>query len=239
MSQIISLQDLRPNTSGIYKINYPNGKYYIGLSVNIKRRMYEHNDFNKAKMPCDLAIKKYGKITEIEILELCPEDKLGEREIYWIKYYDATNPLKGYNLTEGGDGSNRSDDRNPRAVFTNDQVLDIRKRRFYGEAKKKVYQDYLAYSHSSFEHIWLGRGYPNVGQEYLIPVNSISRQEYSSKANMGVKNGRAKLNEDQIRDIRARYDNGERLKDIHALYDFVGYSTIFRVAHRQVYQDIK
>ena len=95
--------------------------------------------------------------------------------------------------------------------------------------KKKVYQDYLAYSHSSFEHIWLGRGYPNVGQEYLIPANSISRQEYSSKANMGIKNGRAKLNEDQIRDIRARYDNGERLKDIHALYDFVGYSTIFRV----------
>lgn len=102
-----------------------------------------------------------------------------------------------------------------------------------------MYQDYLDHSHSSFEHVWLGRGYPSIGQEYLIPTNSISRQEYSSKANAGIKNGRSKLNEEQIRDIRARYDNGEKLKDIHALYDFVGRSTISRVAHRQVYQDIK
>lgn len=239
MSQIISLQDLKYNTSGIYKINYPNGKSYIGLSVDIKRRMYEHNNFNKAKTPCDLAIKKYGRITEIEILELCPENKLEEREIYWIKYYDTANPIKGYNLTEGGDGSGRSDDTNPRAVFTNEQVLDIRKRRFNGEAKKDVYKDYSDHSHSSFEHIWLGRGYPNVGAEYLIPTNSISRQEYSSKANAGTKNGRSKLTEEQIRDIRARYDRGEKLKDIHDLYDFVGRSTISRVAHRQVYQNIK
>lgn len=239
MSKIIALQDLKNNTSGIYKINYPNGKCYIGLSVDIKRRMYEHNNPNKAKTPCDLAIVKYGKVTEIEILELCAEKDLEEREIYWIKYYDSTNPLKGYNLTEGGDGSNRSDDTNPRAVFTNEQVLDIRKRRFNGEAKKNVYKDYADYSHSSFEHVWLGRGYPNVGQEYLIPANSISRQEYSSKANAGIKNGRAKLTEEQIRDIRDRFDRGEKLKDIHALYDFVARSTISRVAHRQVYQDIK
>lgn len=31
--------DLKPKTQGIYKITFPNGKIYIGLSVDIKRRM--------------------------------------------------------------------------------------------------------------------------------------------------------------------------------------------------------
>lgn len=34
--------------SGIYKINFPNGKSYIGLSNNIARRLKEHN--NEAKI---------------------------------------------------------------------------------------------------------------------------------------------------------------------------------------------
>jgi len=29
--------------SGIYKINFPNGKSYIGKAVDIKRRIKEHN----------------------------------------------------------------------------------------------------------------------------------------------------------------------------------------------------
>ena len=116
----IKLNELARNVSGIYKIDYPNGKSYIGLSRDIKRRMTEHNSFNKAKMPCDLAIKYYGKIEEIEILEYCDDETLlEEKERYWIKYYDTINPEKGYNLTEGGDGSGRSNEDSYRAVFTN------------------------------------------------------------------------------------------------------------------------
>lgn len=29
--------------SGIYKINFPNGKCYIGMSCDIERRLKEHN----------------------------------------------------------------------------------------------------------------------------------------------------------------------------------------------------
>ena len=32
-----------PKVAGIYKINFPNNKCYIGLSNNIPRRMKEHN----------------------------------------------------------------------------------------------------------------------------------------------------------------------------------------------------
>lgn len=30
------------NKSGIYKINFPNGKLYIGRAKNIKNRIWEH-----------------------------------------------------------------------------------------------------------------------------------------------------------------------------------------------------
>lgn len=201
--------------------------------------MTEHNNFNKAKMPCDLAIKYYGKVEEIEILEYCDnETLLEEKERYWIKYYDTTNPEKGYNLTEGGDGSGRSNEDNCRAVFTNAQVLDIRKRRYNGERKKDVYNDYSSFPFSTFEKIWLGRGYPDISQEYLIPTNAISRQEYSSIANTGVKNGRAKFTVEQIKEIRNRYDSGETIKSIHETYSQVSRSTISRIVHREVYKDI-
>lgn len=240
MSEIVKITDLPNGVKGIYKINYPNGKCYIGLSTDIKRRMWEHNNLKKAKTPCDFAIQKYGKIQTIEILERCQnEDELEEREKYWIKYYQSNNRNFGYNITEGGDGSHRAAEENPKAVFTNEQVLDIRKRRFYGERKKDVYQDYSDFSFSTFEHIWLGRGYSDVGAEYLIPTNSKTRQEYSSEANKGTKNGRAKFTEDQVREIRKRYDSGESVDEIHQDYNYVSRSTIHRITHRQVYKDIE
>lgn len=61
------------------------------------------------------------------------------------------------------------------AVFTEEQVLDIRKRRYLGERKKDVYLDYADYSFGTFEKVWLGRGYSNIGKEYIIPTHSISR----------------------------------------------------------------
>jgi hypothetical protein len=30
---------------------------------------------------------------------------LNDREIFWISYYNSTNPDKGYNCTKGGDGN--------------------------------------------------------------------------------------------------------------------------------------
>ena len=141
MSEIIKLKDLPSNVSGIYKLNYPNGKIYIGFSNDIKRRIYEHNNINRLlnhkNMPCDLAIKKYGTFDEIEILEYISNiEKLGEREQYWIQYYHSNNKNIGYNLTIGGDNSLLTDENATNAVFTNLQVYDIRKRRFYGERKK-------------------------------------------------------------------------------------------------------
>lgn len=109
MSETYKLSELSPDwkKAGIYKINFPNGKYYIGLSNNIRRRMLEHNRrYISEEYPLYKAIKKYNTIEEFEILEEIDPDNiklLAEREIYWIEYYNSTDKNKGYNISSGGD----------------------------------------------------------------------------------------------------------------------------------------
>ena len=246
MSELIKVADLTSNISGIYKINYPNGKSYIGLANDIKRRMSEHNrpkyDKNSWMPACDLAILKYGKITEIEILERIPADKrdlMSERERYWISYYHTyiKDPLcNGYNLTPGGEhlvGTEVT-----QATFTEKEVLEIRKRRYNGERKKVVYQSFLEKPFSTFEKVWLGTTYKNIGTEYLIPTGFISRQEYSHLANAGENNGRSKLTKEDVIEIRKRYDSGESASSIQRDYSFVKLNTISRVCNRTTWKNV-
>lgn len=239
----IKLKDLESHVSGIYKLTYPNNKIYIGQSKDIKRRMYEHNNFNRLKnhfnSPCDLAIKKYGKFEEIEILDLCQtQNELNQKERYWIKFYQSNKKQKGYNLTQGGDASVFSGEKSPGAVFSNKEVLDIRKRRFFGQRKKDVYQDYKNRSFATFENIWLGRGYPGIGTEFLIKTGEKSRQEYSSIANSGEKNGQAKLTESMVKQIRKRYDNGESPISIQKDFSCVNVNSIRRVCKRETWKNV-
>lgn len=98
---------------GIYKItNQINGKVYIGQSVCIQHRWNEHRsaafNINNKNYNCHLyrSIRKYGiENFTFEILEQCNEEELNDKEIYWIKYYDATNKEKGYNIKLGGEGA--------------------------------------------------------------------------------------------------------------------------------------
>ena len=55
--------------SGVYMINFPNNKKYIGISNNIKRRMNEHNIDFRNNLPIEKAIQKYGKIKDFILLE--------------------------------------------------------------------------------------------------------------------------------------------------------------------------
>lgn len=95
---------------GIYKItNKINGHSYIGLSKGIEKRFSEHkskaihsnkkDDLDKALYR---AMRKYGIDNfSYEIIEECPEEKLKEREIYWISYYNTYENREDYNETPG------------------------------------------------------------------------------------------------------------------------------------------
>ena len=90
---------------GIYKItNNINQHCYIGQSTQIQKRWSNHkntayNSNDKGyDYPLYRAIRKYGiEQFSFEIIEECSNEKLNEREVYWIKYY---NPE--YNQTIGG-----------------------------------------------------------------------------------------------------------------------------------------
>lgn len=87
---------------GIYKItNKINGKFYIGQSVDIKRRFMEHRTPHGKMTSIKLAIKKYGKENFLfEVIEECSVEDLDAREIFWIE-----NLKPQYNRDEGGRGS--------------------------------------------------------------------------------------------------------------------------------------
>ena len=95
---------------GIYKItNKINNKIYIGQSSYVEKRWERHRtgpfnpNNNQYHTPFYRAIRKYGLDNfNFEVIEECSQSELNDKEIYWIKYYDTTNPEKGYNLTEGG-----------------------------------------------------------------------------------------------------------------------------------------
>lgn len=100
-----TIKDCPINLSGIYKIVFPNGKCYIGKAVDIKRRMSEHNTDTRQLLYLPVTKYFHNNIPYFYILEEVSREKLSEREIYWITYYESNNKDKGYNLTPGGDGA--------------------------------------------------------------------------------------------------------------------------------------
>lgn len=129
--------DCPPRISGIYKIDFINGKSYIGQSKNIKERICQHNKISNEKTAVDRAINKYGKIKEFWILEIidCKDSrKLDEREKYYIDFYNTrTQNNKGYNVAEGG------------------QTGGYRTRRFNDYEAKCIAEEILSNKYITFE----------------------------------------------------------------------------------------
>lgn len=86
--------------------NTINNKVYIGQTkVSIKLRFINHLSAarNGKDYVIGKAIRKYGEENfYIELLEECTVEELNEREIYWISFFNSTNPKFGYNMSIGG-----------------------------------------------------------------------------------------------------------------------------------------
>lgn len=106
----------------IYAItNSINGKKYIGLTrqKDPNNRWKDHisESKNNPKYPIHLAIKKYGlENFNFEIIEICEEEILEEREIFYIEKYNTF--YDGYNATLGG---NISYDTNTKTIICYDK----------------------------------------------------------------------------------------------------------------------
>lgn len=71
---------------GIYKLVNPNGKIYIGQSINIEKRQYQYNIMSRTSIGPKLfnSLDKYGYNNhQFNIIEECNIHELDEKELYW------------------------------------------------------------------------------------------------------------------------------------------------------------
>ena len=137
----------------IYKIEFPNGKHYIGLTtISLEHRRSQHKNLAKSGNIKYLynALRKYEMIDTFELIEIDTAEtieELCEKEIgYIIEYNSHYINGNGYNMTHGGEGTTGY-------VYTeNDKkkMSEIAKTRFKNpeailknsEAIKKYYQEH-------------------------------------------------------------------------------------------------
>ena len=94
------------NYSGIYCIkNKINNKIYIGKTKNFYKRYkqyvssFKNNDTSKINQYLLNSFCKNGfDCFNFTIIEFCDLDKLSERELFWMQYYNSTDKRYGYNL---------------------------------------------------------------------------------------------------------------------------------------------
>jgi len=93
----------------IYKITSPSGRIYVGQTIDFKKRYASHKHFLKKGDRQHIlynSFKKYGfENHKFEIIEEVPDEKLNEREIFWIKELKTCvhDNKEGMNMTFGGE----------------------------------------------------------------------------------------------------------------------------------------
>ena len=167
---------------GIYKItNTINNKVYIGQSTNIPQRWKAHRSrpFQKEERYEQnylyRAIRKYGlENFSFEIIELCKQEELNEKEKYWISYYQSNIENFGYNRTIGGDNA---------ATFckiNNEQLKEVYELLQNSSLTQKEIANKFNVAESLISGINHGTVRPVVGAIYplrKIPISTIKAEE--------------------------------------------------------------
>lgn len=95
----------------IYKIEFPNGKHYIGLtsrSLEERKKEHRYNANNGDTTYIYNALRKHKMKDNLELVEIDTADnkeELDEKEIGYILSYNSFDREYGYNGTIGGDGT--------------------------------------------------------------------------------------------------------------------------------------
>jgi group I intron endonuclease len=209
----------------IYKItNKINQKIYIGKHAS-KRKNYWGSG-KKIK----LAIKKYGKENfNKEIIETCDdEEQLSNREVFWIKFFDARNELKGYNITEGGEGNSticngywlnkNLSDKHRKNISLHHADVSGEKNPMFGKNRSELFKENL-------RKIKTGLKYSNETK-----LNHSNRTKGSNNPN-------SKLNDAIILNIRKEYDDGMSTNNLAEKYG-VNKPCIWKIIHNYTWKHL-
>jgi|GEM_PF-3626121 len=83
--------------TSIYKISSPDGKFYIGQTIDLKRRLMQHKNLKKDDQ-LHLDIQELGwEVFKIEEICKCPVAIADEIETAFIGYYREQDPENCYN----------------------------------------------------------------------------------------------------------------------------------------------
>ena len=112
-------------SSGIYKLTFSSGDFYIGRSVNIESRYKDHCSVLKNSKAHNKSLQEaynlYGK-PMLDIIEKCSIEESKYRELYWIKELRATT--EGLNVSAGGDDI-LFGDTHPMSKYDNSKVYAV------------------------------------------------------------------------------------------------------------------
>lgn len=200
---------------GIYRItNKITNQFYIGASIEIERRWRTHktlclNKNHKTTYWSKLYVnmREYGVSNfSFEIIEETSKKELRDKERYYIDKTRAYDSVLGLNNSEGGESVSY--------VVTEYLVRDIRTRYANKERKREVYKDYKnIIGKSGFHKIWNGETWSDIMPEVFTEDNKNFHKHNTST------NGRSKISERDVYDIRIRKKNGEKLKEVYLTYE--------------------
>lgn len=179
-------------TIGIYKLTFSNGAFYIGRSINIEKRFKDH--CSHLSRNCSGSPKlqaEYNRLESLPLLDILEEasiDTLSDKEVYWIKLYDAVN--KGLNVLIGGTDVLYGDT-HPQSKYSNEQIVNV---------LEYLASDTPIYTHIDIEkltkvksttikdivcgkgHTWLKEHFPDTYEKMLLVKNT--RKSVNSMANL-------------------------------------------------------
>lgn len=194
----------------IYKINFSNGKVYIGQTNDFTARRNQH--LSDAKMNVDYkiyrAMRKYNTTKDdFEIIEsnIDSQDLANEREIYWIAFYDSYH--NGYNSTPGGQtGSYCLGEKSHFAKLSEEDVINIRRIRYTKKYQRseiwELYKKQI--SESAFGKVWNYESWKHILPELNTEELRTFYRQLRKNAK-GDKNGRSKFTNEEVYELRVLY----------------------------------
>jgi len=219
----------------IYKIPFPNGKYYIGLTTtSLEQRTKEHRKCAKSgdKKCLYNAIRKYDMVNNFELIEIDTADttdELCEKEIQYIQEYNSYYMNgNGYNMTYGGEGTNgyvfTEEDKQKQSEITKKFFENPENRQKQSERITKYFENPEAREQMSNIKKKYYEDNPDVGKEQgermkkYYEDNPEARQQASETTKKQFENPEARLKHSEIRkkyfedNPDAGKEHSERLK---------------------------
>ncbi len=219
----------------IYKIPFPNGKNYIGLTTtSLEKRKREHKKCAKSRSNQCLynAIRKYDMVDNFELIEIDTADttdELCEKEIQYIQEYNSYYMNgNGYNMTYGGEGTSgyvfTEEDRQRTSKRSKKQFENPEARQQASERSKKQFENPEARQQASERSKKHYEDNPEARQQMSERIktyyedNPEARQQASERSKKYFENPEARIKHSEIKkkyfedNPDAGTEHSERLK---------------------------